>query len=89
MTVAESVGVAPSPCRTCARDLDRRAFLSAAAMAAVLAALDGCSGLTSPGGDFSGAYGGPFTVTLASFSALGFTDDEAKRRDARKQANRQ
>jgi cytochrome b6-f complex iron-sulfur subunit len=71
LTVAESVGAAPSPCRACARNLDRRTFLSAAAMAAVLAALDGCSGLTAPGGDFSGAYGGPFTVTLADFSALG------------------
>jgi cytochrome b6-f complex iron-sulfur subunit len=39
-------------------------------MAAILAALDGCSGLTSPGGTFSGSYGGPFTVTLADFSVL-------------------
>lgn len=60
---------ASTPCRGCAAGLDRRAFLSAAALAAVLAVLDGCSGLTSPTG-FSGSYGGPFTVTLANFSAL-------------------
>lgn len=39
-------------------------------MLAVVAALDGCSSLTAPGGSFSGAYGGPFTVTLANFGAL-------------------
>jgi Rieske Fe-S protein len=52
------------------RGVDRRTFLSAATMAAVLTALDACSGLTSPGGGFNGAYGGPITVTLANFSAL-------------------
>lgn len=64
-------GVVPQSCPGCTRGLDRRTFLSAAATAAVLAALDACSGLTSPGGSFNGSYGGPFTVTLASFGALG------------------
>jgi Rieske Fe-S protein len=50
--------------------MNRRAFLSAATLAAVVAALDGCVGATGPGSNFSGSYGGPFTVTLASFSAL-------------------
>ena len=58
------------PCSGCQRGLDRRTFLSAAAMAAVVAALDACSNLTSPGGTFNGAYGGPFTVTVANFSTL-------------------
>lgn len=58
------------PCPGCTHALDRRTFLSAATMAAVVAALDACSGLTGPGGGFSGSYGGPFTVTLADFSAL-------------------
>jgi Rieske Fe-S protein len=57
-------------CTACSHGVDRRTFLSAAAMAAVVAALDACSGLTGPGGGFSGAYGGPITVTLANFSAL-------------------
>lgn len=63
-------GVVPKSCPGCTRGLDRRTFLSAATMAAVLAALDACSGLTSPGGTFNGSYGGPITVTLANFSAL-------------------
>jgi cytochrome b6-f complex iron-sulfur subunit len=58
------------PCPGCQRGLDRRAFLSAATIAAVAAALDACSGLTSPGAGFSGPYGGPFTVTLANYAAL-------------------
>jgi cytochrome b6-f complex iron-sulfur subunit len=57
-------------CTGCGRGVDRRTFLSAAGIAAVLAVLDGCSSLTGPGG-FSGSYGGPFTVTLANFSVLG------------------
>lgn len=63
-------GVVPKSCPGCTRGLDRRTFLSAATMAAVLTALDACSGLTSPGGGFNGAYGGPIIVTLANFSAL-------------------
>jgi nitrite reductase/ring-hydroxylating ferredoxin subunit len=55
-------------CNACAPGIDRRTFLSVATVAAVLAVLEGCA--TAPDGVFSGAYGGPFTVTLASFSAL-------------------
>ena len=68
--MSKSAGIVPQPCRSCAQLVDRRTFLSVTATAAVLAALEGCSGLTSPGGSFSGSYGGPFTVTLATFSAL-------------------
>jgi cytochrome b6-f complex iron-sulfur subunit len=57
-------------CPGCKHGVDRRTFLSVAATAAVLAALDACSGLTSPGGSFNGSYGGPLTVTLANFSTL-------------------
>ena len=60
----------PKACPGCTRGLDRRAFLSAATMAAVVAALDACTGLTGPGGGWTGSYGGPFTVTLANFSGL-------------------
>jgi cytochrome b6-f complex iron-sulfur subunit len=60
----------PKACPGCAHGLDRRAFLSAAAMAAVAAALDGCTALTGPGGGWNGSYGGPITVTLANFSGL-------------------
>jgi Rieske Fe-S protein len=57
-------------CPGCKHGVDRRTFLSVAATAAVLAALDACSGLTSPGGSFNGSYGGPLSVTLANFSTL-------------------
>ncbi|MGH7656360.1 MAG: ubiquinol-cytochrome c reductase iron-sulfur subunit [Gemmatimonadaceae bacterium] len=57
-----------NPCAGCKHGVDRRTFISAAAAAAVLAVLDGCT--TAPGGMFSGAFGGPFTVTVANFSAL-------------------
>ena len=63
-------GDTPAPCIGCSRGVDRRTFLSAATLAAVAAALDGCSGLTAPGATFSGSYGGPFTVTLANYGAL-------------------
>lgn len=53
-------------CAACAQRLDRRTFLSAAATAAVLAVLEACGS----GGGFTGPYGGPFTVTVANFSAL-------------------
>lgn len=56
-----------NPCAACSHGVDRRTFLSAAAAAAVLAVLEGC---TSPSGMFTGAFGGPFTVTVANFSAL-------------------
>lgn len=48
--------------------LSRRDFLSAAAAAAAIAVLDGCSTLTGPNGSL--AAGGPFTVKLSSFGAL-------------------
>jgi Rieske Fe-S protein len=57
-------------CSGCQGGVNRRTFLSAAAMAAVVAALDACSGLTGPGGSFGGSYGGPFTVSLAKFTTL-------------------
>jgi len=60
----------PGACRACGHGVDRRTFLSAATLAAVVAAFEGCSGLTSPGGTFGGSYGGPFTITLASYGAL-------------------
>lgn len=66
--MTEPAGAAAVACSRCARGVDRRTFLSVAATAAVLAVLDGCT--TAPGGMFSGSYGGPFTVTIATFSAL-------------------
>jgi len=66
--MSDSAGRAGVACAACARGFDRRTFLSAAVAAAVLAALDGCT--TGPSGMFSGSYGGPFTVTVANFSAL-------------------
>lgn len=60
----------PKPCTGCARGLGRREFLSAATLAAVAVALDACTNLTGPGGGWNGSYGGPFTVTLANFTAL-------------------
>jgi len=70
-TTVSGLSVASKPpCPGCCHGLDRRTFLSVAATAAVLTALDACSSLTSPGGSFNGSYGGPITVTLASFSAL-------------------
>jgi nitrite reductase/ring-hydroxylating ferredoxin subunit len=47
--------------------VSRRAFVSAASLAAAVAILEACgaSGATSPGGS-----GGPITVSLASYSAL-------------------
>ena len=57
----------PRACIACTSAVDRRTFLSAAAAAAVLAVLDGCS---SSGGMFTGPDGGPFTVTLTNFTAL-------------------
>ncbi|HXD24047.1 MAG TPA: Rieske (2Fe-2S) protein [Gemmatimonadaceae bacterium] len=57
----------PRACGTCTHRIDRRAFLSATALAAVLAVFDSCTG--SAGG-FTGPSGGPFTVTLANFSSL-------------------
>jgi cytochrome b6-f complex iron-sulfur subunit len=68
LTLTNSIGVAGRTCLDCAGGVDRRTFLTAAATAAVLAVLDGCT--TSPGGMFTGSYGGPFTVTVANFSAL-------------------
>lgn len=58
----------PKNCATCARGVDRRTFLSVATTVAVLAVLEGCA--TAPDGVFTGSYGGPFTVTLASFTQL-------------------
>lgn len=61
----------PSPlsgCASCA--VSRRTFLSAATLAAVAAALEACSDLTGPGGG-SSVGGGPFTVKLSDFPALG------------------
>jgi nitrite reductase/ring-hydroxylating ferredoxin subunit len=60
----------PKACPGCVRGFDRRAFLSAATLAAVAVALDACTGLTGPGSGWNGSYGGPFTVTLANFSGL-------------------
>jgi cytochrome b6-f complex iron-sulfur subunit len=54
------------PCADCI--VSRRSFLGAATLAAVAAALEGCSSLTGPGGGSPG--GGPITVHLSSFSAL-------------------
>ncbi len=51
------------------RGVSRRTFVSAATLAAVATVLEACggsSGVTGPGGS-----GGPLTVTLSSFSALG------------------
>jgi Rieske Fe-S protein len=60
----------PIACVACGHGINRRAFLTAAAMAAVVAALDSC-GVTGSGGLFSGSYGGPFTAKVADFSGLG------------------
>lgn len=61
----------PAACRSCKSGLDRRTFLSAATLAAVAVALDGCTSLAGPGGGgFGGSYGGPITVSLASYGAL-------------------
>src|ERR1035437_9508755 len=60
----------PKACRGCKAGVDRRTFLSAATLVAVAAVLDGCTTLAGPGGSSGGSYGGPFTVTLASFGAL-------------------
>jgi cytochrome b6-f complex iron-sulfur subunit len=65
---ANSSSALQHTCIGCARGVDRRTFLSAAATAAVLAMFEGCT--TAPGGMFKGALGGPFTVTVANFSAL-------------------
>lgn len=70
MTSVPSEDTTPKACPGCTRGLDRRAFLSAATLAAVAVALDACTGLTGPGGGWNGSYGGPITVTLANFSAL-------------------
>ncbi len=67
-TRAHEVKPFPPGCGVCANRVDRRMFLSAAAAAAVLAVLEACT--TSPSGMFTGSYGGPFTVTVANFSAL-------------------
>lgn len=62
---------APRSCPGCSHGVDRRTFLSAATLAAVAAAFEACSGLTSPGGSgFSGSYGGPFTVVVGNYGAL-------------------
>lgn len=66
--MTNSTGVDRRACTACATGVDRRTFLSVAAAAAVLAVLDGC--MTSPSGMFTGSFGGPFTVTIANFSAL-------------------
>ncbi len=66
--MTNSIAIADRTCQDCAGRVDRRTFLTAAATAAVLAVLDGCT--TAPGGMFTGSYGGPFTVTVANFSAL-------------------
>jgi Rieske Fe-S protein len=66
--MTESIGTVAGACAGCRGGIDRRTFLSVAATAAILAVLDGCT--TAPGGMFSGPYGGPFTVTIANFSAL-------------------
>jgi cytochrome b6-f complex iron-sulfur subunit len=66
--MSDSNSIVGGACAACARGVHRRTFLSVVAAAAVLAVLDGCT--TSPGGMFTGAFGGPFTVTLANFSAL-------------------
>jgi cytochrome b6-f complex iron-sulfur subunit len=60
----------PAACRGCKGGVDRRSFLSAATLAAVAAVLDGCSTLAGPSAGFNGSYGGPITVTLASYGAL-------------------
>jgi len=59
-----------SACSSCRGGIDRRTFLSAAVLAAVAAALDGCAAPLDAGGQFNGAYGGPLTVTISHFSAL-------------------
>jgi cytochrome b6-f complex iron-sulfur subunit len=49
--------------------VDRRAFLSAATLAAAAALLEACGGITGVG-YFTGPSGGPLSVKLSSFSAL-------------------
>jgi Rieske Fe-S protein len=70
--MAEPTDHVLAACRACkgGGGVDRRAFLSAATLVAVAAVLEGCMNSTGPGGGFGGSYGGPFTVTLASFGAL-------------------
>jgi len=64
-------GLVPDACIGCGRGVDRRTFLSAATLAAVAVALEGCSSLTGPGAaSYGGSYGGPFTVSLARYSVL-------------------
>jgi cytochrome b6-f complex iron-sulfur subunit len=56
--------------------VNRRAFLGAATLAALGALVEACSNPT--GNFFNGSYGGPFTVTLASYPALATTGGVAR-----------
>ncbi len=63
---------AHTPCSGCQRGVDRRTFLTASVLAAVIATLDAC-GASPLGGEasFNGSYGGPISVSLANYPALG------------------
>lgn len=54
-------------CTSCG--LTRRHFLAASTLAAVVAVVESCSNALGIDG-FNGAYGGPISVKLSSFSAL-------------------
>ena len=68
-----------SPCAALCRadGLDRRSFLSAATLAALAVLVEACGNPLGVG-DLGGSYGGPFTVTLASFPALAATGGVAR-----------
>jgi Rieske Fe-S protein len=57
--------------------LDRRSFLSAASLAAVVAVLEACGIPTDPNAVLGGT-GGPFTVKVADFPALSTTGGVAR-----------
>ena len=71
MTISPNIAPAiPAPCGgACGSHMHRREFLAATTIAAVLATLEACGNMTGPGG-FSGASGGPLTITIANFGAL-------------------
>lgn len=71
--MSDSATAPGATCTRCSRvkasGLDRRAFLSTAALTAVAAVLEACGGITGPS-FFTGPSGGPLTVKLSSFPAL-------------------
>jgi cytochrome b6-f complex iron-sulfur subunit len=67
------------PCVNCEGGVTRRSFLTASVLTAVMAALDGCAmSPTAADARWTGAYGGPITVNLANYTALGSTGGVAR-----------